>query len=769
MFLKQSHMEGHPNPLPEYGINTSTYDWSVRVFRQIKKLLKVHITLHGSLETIDHGQIFLFNHFARFETFIPQYLMYEARRVYCCSVASAEFFEEEDSVLAGFLRDVGVIPNNYPRLLPWLAEQILLGRKVVIFPEGGMVKDRRVLDKRGRYSIYSRVSMDRRKHHTGAAVLAMGLEIFKMAVRRAEQQGHRQQLSAWAEALGLESREALLATAHQPTVVVPANITFYPIRVNEHILSSAAELLSRGLSRRHAEEILIEGNILLRNTDMDIQFGRPIIAAESWHHWETWLAKWLAPRIGSIDDVFAITRKPASTKERLLAGRLRQRASIMRNNYMREMYQAVTVNLSHLASTLIMYCVRRNRAVIDRAQFFRTLYLAIKYTQRLPHVHLHRSLQDPDEYRNLLEGEHLGLQELIDTAKASGLIEVHPDRYRLLPKLLHEHEFDEIRIENVIAVYANEVEPISGITEAVKRALSTEKKLSPLEVANLQFDDEIRSWRWDLKHAAKHASSAAAPPITATVTSRPFFLKARSSNGTGVVLVHELLASPAEFRGFGERLADLGFHTLGVRLKGHGTSPHDLKDRRWEDWLDSVRRGYDILKPYASQICIIGTGTGGLLALQFASENPERLAGVAAISPPFKFSASGPMAPLLRSTNILVRWMSRRTSPPFVERTPEYPQYAYREVPLRTLYELRRLTQELEERLSDVECPVLLAQADHDPILDPESARMIYKALSSKIKVLQSVQADRHNILVEDIGGIRDIVIRFLTQDALAR
>jgi len=762
-------MEGHPNPEPEYGINASTYDWSVRVFRQIKKLLKVRITLHGSLETIDRGHIFLFNHFARFETFIPQYLMYEARRVYCCSVASAEFFEEEDSVLAGFLRDVGVIPNNYPRLLPWLAEQILLGRKVVIFPEGGMVKDRRVLDKRGRYSIYSRVSMDRRKHHSGAAVLAMGLEIFKMAVRRAEQQGRRQRLSAWAEALGLESREALLAAAHQPTVVVPANITFYPIRVNEHILSSAAELLSRGLSRRHAEEILIEGNILLRDTDMDIQFGHPIVAAESWRHWETWLAKWLAPRIGSIDDVFAVTRRPAGAKERLLAGRLRQRANVVRNRYMREMYQAVTVNLSHLASTLIMYCVRHDRLVIDRAPFFRALYLAIKYTQRLPHVHLHRSLQDPDEYRNLLEGEHTGLQEFVDTAKASGLIEVHPDRYRLLPKLLHEHEFDEIRIENVIAVYANEVEPISGIAAALKHALSVESKLSPAELADLRFDDEVRSWRWDSKHSAKHATGAAASPITATVTPRPFFLKARSSNGAGVILVHELLASPAEIRGFGERLADLGFHALGVRLKGHGTSPYDLKDRYWEDWLDSLKRGYDIMKPHASKVYIVGTGTGGLLALQLASETPERLAGVAAISPPFKFGESGPMAPLLRSTNILVRWMSRRTGQPFVERTPEYPQYAYREVPLRTLYELRRFTQELEEHLPDVQCPVLLAQADDDPILDPESAQTIHEKLGSKIKILRTVHADRHNLLVEDIGGIRDIVIRFLTGDAPAR
>lgn len=761
-------MDDHPTANPEYDVNTSTYDWAARVFRQIKKLLKVHITLHGSVETIDRGHIFLFNHFARFETFIPQYLMYEARKVYCCSVASAEFFEEEDSVLAGFLRDVGVIPNNYPRLLPWLAEQILLGRKIVIFPEGGMVKDRRVLDKKGDYSIYSRVSMDRRKHHTGAAVLALGLEIFKMAVRRAEQQGQRQRLSAWAEALRLESREALLAAARQPTVVVPANITFYPIRINDHILSNAAELLSRGLSRRHAEEILIEGNILLRNTDMDIQFGRPITAAASWRQWETWLATWLAPRIESLDDVFALTRKPADVKERLLAGRLRQRATVVRNRYMREMYQAVTVNLSHLAATLFMHCIRHQQLEIERARLFRALYLAIKHTQSLPHAHLHRSLQDADEYRNLLEGEHSGLQELIDTAKASGLIEVRPDRYRLLPKLLHEYEFDEIRVENVIAVYANEVEPISGITEAIKRALSAEKKLSPVELANFRFDDEVRSWQWDSKHYAKRAPAPAIPPVAAAVAPRPFFLKARSPTGAGVILVHELLASPAEIRGFGERLADLGFHTLGVRLKGHGTSPYDLKDRRWEDWLDSLQRGYDILKPLVSRIYIVGAGTGGLLALRLASEEPEQLAGVAAISPPFKFSASGPMAPLLRSTNILVRWMSRRTRHPFVDRSPEYPQYAYREVPLRTLYELRRLIQELGERLPDVRCPVLLAQADRDPILAPESARMIHEALGSRNKFFHSVPADRHNVLAEDLGGIKEIVIRFLTKDARA-
>jgi len=50
-----------------------------------------------------------------------------------------------------------VFPHNHPRLFPLLAAQVLRGRKVIIFPEGGMVKDRRVMDNQGHYNIYSRI------------------------------------------------------------------------------------------------------------------------------------------------------------------------------------------------------------------------------------------------------------------------------------------------------------------------------------------------------------------------------------------------------------------------------------------------------------------------------------------------------------------------------------------------------------------------------------------------------------------------------------
>ena len=77
----------------EYDIDIATYDWSVKVFRSLKKMLKVNLKLHADSQ-IEQGDIFLFNHFSRFETFIPQYLIYEETGAYSCAIGAAEFFKD---------------------------------------------------------------------------------------------------------------------------------------------------------------------------------------------------------------------------------------------------------------------------------------------------------------------------------------------------------------------------------------------------------------------------------------------------------------------------------------------------------------------------------------------------------------------------------------------------------------------------------------------------------------------------------------------------
>ncbi|MEM7542655.1 MAG: 1-acyl-sn-glycerol-3-phosphate acyltransferase [Pseudomonadota bacterium] len=166
---------------PTEGLNQQTYDWCARTFDHVRKLLGLRIKLHTEQRRLEVGDIFVFNHFARMETFIPQYLIYRENGAICRSIASAALFRASDR-LAELLDQLGVIPNDHPDLMAVLARDILMGRKIVIFPEGGMVKDRDVVDERGELNVFSRHSGTRRKHHTGAARLAVGLQLFKDAI-----------------------------------------------------------------------------------------------------------------------------------------------------------------------------------------------------------------------------------------------------------------------------------------------------------------------------------------------------------------------------------------------------------------------------------------------------------------------------------------------------------------------------------------------------------------------------------------------------------
>ncbi|MFU8856135.1 MAG: alpha/beta fold hydrolase [Deferrisomatales bacterium] len=747
----------------DFRINPTVYEWTGRTISLLRKVLKINVKLHHARGQLEAGEIFLFNHFARFETFIPQYLIYRETGALSRSVGSAELFQGNET-FTRFLLSLGGVPNDYPSLLPFLAAEVLRGRKVILFPEGGMVKDRRVLDRRGRYSIYSRSAQERRKHHTGAAVVAQAVEAFRRAVRRAAEAGHEDQVAHWAEGLGLDGPDALLEAARRPTVIVPANITFYPIRIEASWLQRGAELFSRGLEPRFAEELLIEGNLLLRHTDMDIRLGEPVSPADFWGRGERWLVQRVADKVGTLEGFLSSRTETSRWEERLWNHRARRRALRVRDAYMEEMYRGLTVNLSHLASHLLFAQVERGVLAVGATELRRTLYLAVKRVQQETGVHLHRSLRNPQAYAGLLRGECPGLDQLLATAEGLGLVTRVDDWYRLAPQLREEHDFDHVRLGNPLAVYANELAPLAGAVRGVNRALEEAPGLSERALALLRFDDEVRSYRWDRRAFRKPRHEAINREETATRSGEPFLFLPKRPHRLGVLLVHGFTASPAEVLPLGERLRDHRFPTLGVRLQGHGTSPWDLLERSWEDWLASVRRGYEILSAFSERVCLVGFSAGGALALRLAAESPPGLAGVAAVAPPLKVRDKAMMlVPWVHGANRLAKSTSLvRGVMLFSKGHPEHPEVNYQHMPIRALYELSLLMADVEEHLGRVRCPVLLVQGTGDPTVDPKSAEIILDGLGSVRKELVEVPSNRHGLLYEDVGGTQGRVLEFV-------
>ena len=748
-------------PAPE--INETTYEWCVRAFSVLHDRLGINVKVHGADGKLDDGQIFLFNHFARFETIIPQYIIHKATGGFCRCVAASELFEGSDS-FAKFLWDVGAVPTNFPGLLSFLAAEILRGRKVIVFPEGGMIKDRHVVDDEGDFGIFSPMDQAQRKLHKGAAAIALTLEIFKKRILLVHEVDDAPRLQRWVEALGLDSVETLISEARKRTLIVPGNITFYPIRNDENILSKGVELFGGEIGRAAQEELLVEGNILFKNTDMDVRFGRPIAPGVSWNWWSRLVLERVFKRIDSLQDLFALKPDSGRWIDRMVSMALGRQTRLLRDEYTRGIYFNVTINLSHLASRLIMSLLKRGTAEIGHEPFHTLLYLAVKNAQREPSIHLHRSLVIPERYDGIHKGVWKRFEHFLDMATSSGLIEITPDKYRFLPKLQQDHGFHDVRLENVVSVYANEIAPVKAACKAVEQAVQSNAAAEKKNLAKLLFDDEIRSFRWCRENYSKPRHAHINDQETATENAEPYLLVPDKAREIGVVLVHGFLASPAELRSYGEKLAALGHPVIGVRLRGHGTSPWDLRDRNWKEWLGSVRRGFEIISAFADKVCVVGFSTGGALALRLAAEQPENLAGVVAVSVPVKFRNRNLIfVPVIHGINKLTKWMSSLEGLlPFHPNESEHPNINYRHIPVRGLFELRRLVDNMKRRLGDVICPVAVIQGTEDKIVDPKSAKIVLEKVASTDTSLHMIPSKQHGILNEDIGGTQELVTSFL-------
>ena len=750
----------------EFLLNKSTYQWSVRLFSRLEKMLGLQIHLHQEDNSAEVGDIFLFNHFARFETFIPQYLIYQETGAFCRSIAAAEFFKPNDA-FSNYMIKLGGVPNNRPDLLPFLAREILRGYKVVLFPEGGMVKDRSVVDEKGRYSVYSRTAEQRRKHHTGAALLAMALEGFKTRIKLAEQQGDMRQLEEWKASLQLGSIEALLAAANKPTNIIPANITFYPIRIDDNFLRRSVEVINRKkLSPRAAEEVIIETNLVMKNTDMDIRMGKPISPRDIWHWWDRCLLNFLNKRSIAIEDYFTFTPIKHRFMHKLINRISRNTIGQLRDQYMEAMYSLTTINLSHLASVAIFNLIDLGIESIGEKDFYRTLYLCIKNAQKKDDIYLHRSLRDPAYYEKVIEGQSRGVLTFLNSAFSSELIEKKGRRFIFTEKLRHEHDFDQIRLNNLIAVYANEASPVKGVFEAVTDAIAEAPEISEQEWAHYRFHDEHVSYNWHKEHYSKPHHTAINEQQTATHSGKPYLLLPENRRKLGVVLVHGLPASPAELKTFGERLEKQGYPVIGVRLAGHGTSPWDLKERSWPEWVKSVRRSYDILLAFCDQICLVGFSTGGVASLVFAAEKPEKLAGVVSVAAPIKFSnRSVAFVPLLYGLSKLLGMVqSAESTSPFRLNESHHPEINYRHIPIKAIYELRLMIEAMKKRLPDIKCPALIMHAEGDTVVEVSSAKIIEKNIGSDEVSVIILPSDRHGLILEDIGDTQTHIMAFLTR-----
>ena len=744
-------------------IDKNTYLRTVKILDFIVKFLNVNIRLHEANDTIEKGDIFLFNHFSRFETFVPQYLFANKAKIFCRTIAATNLFD--DGVLGNYLANIGAIPHAYPEIINFLTKEINRDIKIIVFPEGAMIKDKNVMDKFGRFSVYSREKRSKRRPHTGAAVIAFRVETWRFLYRLALGKNDKNRIKFYSHCFPEKEKTGGVPVHVSSTQIVPATITFYPLRISENFLKFMAEHIGNK-KQRLIEEMAIEGNLITKNTDMDIHLSAPINVRNYFTFIDKAILKGLYYlKVGpdsSINQNSSFITKLFIT---LYEGRIRLLAKRLTDECMKIIYFHVTINLSHIASHMVFYLITEKKLFhIEKKKIFTMLFCVIKEIQKKSNLILHPHLKDPERYASLLEGENDSLNQFLLMAQEEGLITVAEDTLLFSPKLLEKFKFDTIRIKNTPKVIYNEVKPIRQLGKIVERVADKFNKYKNERLPEYFFDDDLTTYYHDEEKFSGSDYKDINQRETKILSGEPFFLKSRGVKGRkiGVLLIHGFSASPSEMKPLGEFLHDHGYTVYGVRLKGHGTSPHDLDQTPWEKSIESIEQGYKVLSLWCRDVVVVGFSVGAVIALDLASQSRDNIRGVVSISASIEVEGMDNLA-LIFSAQMekLVRLIPGVKSK-FIEWDTQSPQVNYRSVPLQKLADLKNYIEKVKKRLKAVSIPLLIIQANCDPIIKRRSAEFIFEKVLSEEKKICWHDSDKHNVVNENCVAVYNNILSFI-------
>lgn len=222
------------------------------------------------------------------------------------------------------------------------------------------------------------------------------------------------------------------------------------------------------------------------------------------------------------------------------------------------------------------------------------------------------------------------------------------------------------------------------------------------------------------------------------IGAEPIFID--NGNEIGILLIHGFSSSPNDFKKLSEFLAKKNITVYAPLLPGHGTSPRDLKNIRYEEWQDSVQKALNQLN--TKKKFILGYSMGGTLTLDLASKND--LDGIIVInSAIFLANRYLPFIPIVMLTQ---SYTSKK--PETIVQLINEDRIVYDVNPLSSIIELEKLIKYLD--LTRITEPILIFQSENDDIILPKSADFIYNEVNSQNKELIFLTNSTHTKIQEE-------------------
>ncbi|THB76403.1 MAG: alpha/beta fold hydrolase [Desulfobacteraceae bacterium] len=701
-------------------MNKFAYSLSSISLKYLSFLSKANIHIIGSENIPSGSNIFTANHFTRIETIFLPYHIHRITHRPVWSLAADELFQS--GFLQALLSSMGAVSTRDPHRDDLILTTLLSkDAEWIIFPEGRMVKNKKTVKKNG-FEISD--GIEARPPHTGAAALALRCEFFRERLRRMQEK-NPEECQRIANIFDITDIESVLSNE---THIIPINISYYPETPKPNILSRIVQRVIKSPSQRLMDEIMTEGAMVFAGTDITIRFGDPIKIRPFLNHF--------------LIESDLTTRRPIGFNEKTSSRPVIKEISIdIMETYMGRVYAMATINYDHVMACILKHFPYRADG-IDLYEFKCKVYYAISEMIHNESFCYYQSFFD-NQIHLLIDDRFGRFDAFFKIAQESGVITIEGQKiFKDQARFVRQEDFHRIRIENPLLVITNEIEPLKAVEAHLKKIAQIPNneihkliKHHLLEKIQAEFDQDYD--RYFREGESKKSDIG-----------QPVFLQYHRDRA-GVLLIHGYMAAPAEVKGFAQYLHARGYTVYAPRLKGHGTSPEDLSQTRYTQWIESVEEAYVVLKHSCETIFIGGFSTGAGLALELCTRVKDYKA-VFAIAPPIQLRDLGSyFIPAIDTWNQMIKKVKLDAmAKEFIANQPENPHINYHRNPISGVHELEKLMDDLEPRLKQIEQPALVVQSRNDPVVEPKGTSRLFQHIGSAFKEYYIFDFDRHGILL---------------------
>ena len=226
----------------------------------------------------------------------------------------------------------------------------------------------------------------------------------------------------------------------------------------------------------------------------------------------------------------------------------------------------------------------------------------------------------------------------------------------------------------------------------------------------------------------------------------------------GVLVLHGFTGNPQSMRPLAEALAAAGYTVELPLLPGHGTALEDMVTTRWDDWSGAAEAHFQALAARCDHVAVVGLSMGGALTCWLAERHPH-LSGIAVVNPlvhapdaEFRAAIQGLLDAGTETIDGIGSDIKQEGGV----------EAAYDGTPLAAVLSLFEGADEVEAKLADIHCPVLVLSSREDHVVESVSGDVIVEGVRGPVERIWLEESYHVATLDNDAPLIESQVIAFV-------